>query len=170
MALAEDLSTALKEAMKAKDKPKLDAIRQIQTEIAKKKSEKGEEVNDELVLGVISSYVKKMAKAVDEYKSLGEKGEEMAKKIQFEIDFLTTYLPEQLNEEEVEKIVDDVREFNNNQKWYSDRGIPYRRGYLLHGPPGCGKSSFITALAGKIALSLSYISRIYYKRHYVKMG
>ncbi|MDA9705635.1 GatB/YqeY domain-containing protein [Acidimicrobiaceae bacterium] len=108
MALADDLSTALKEAMKAKDKPKLDAIRQIQTEIAKKKSEKGEEVNDELVLGVISSYVKKMAKAVDEYKSLGEKGEEMAKKIQFEIDFLTTYLPEQLNEEEVEKIVDDV--------------------------------------------------------------
>ena len=108
MALADDLSTALKEAMKAKDKPKLDAIRQIQTEIAKKKSEKGEEVNDELVLGVISSYVKKMAKAVDEYKSLGEKGEEMANKIQFEIDFLTTYLPEQLSEEEVEKMVDDV--------------------------------------------------------------
>ena len=108
MALADDLSTALKEAMKAKDKPKLDAIRQIQTEIAKKKSEKGEEVNDELVLGVISSYVKKMAKAVDEYKSLGEKGEERANKIQFEIDFLTTYLPEQLSEEEVEKIIDDV--------------------------------------------------------------
>ena len=108
MALADDLSTALKEAMKAKDKPKLDAIRQIQTEIAKKKSEKGEEVNDELVLGVISSYVKKMSKAVDEYNTLGEKGEEMASKIQFEIDFLTTYLPEQLSEEEVEKIVDDV--------------------------------------------------------------
>ena len=108
MALADDLSKALKEAMKAKDKPKLDAIRQIQTEIAKKKSEKGEAVNDELVLGVISSYVKKMAKEVDEYKSLGEKGEEMANKIQFEIDFLTTYLPEQLSEEEVEKIVDDV--------------------------------------------------------------
>ena len=108
MALADDLSTALKEAMKAKDKPKLDAIRQIQTEIAKKKSEKGEEVNDELVLGVISSYVKKMAKAVDEYKSLGEKGEEMANKFQFEINFLTTYLPEQLSEEELEKIVDDV--------------------------------------------------------------
>ncbi len=108
MALADDLSTALKEAMKAKDKPKLDAIRQIQTEIAKKKSEKGEEVNDELVLGVISSYVKKMAKAVDEYKSLGEKGEEMANKIQFEIDFLGTWLPEQLSDEDVEKIVDEV--------------------------------------------------------------
>ncbi len=108
MALADDLSSALKDAMKAKDKPKLDAIRQIQTEIAKKKAEKGEEVNDDLVLGVISSYVKKMIKAVEEYHSLGDRGQEMAEKIQFEIDFLSTYLPEQLGEEEVEKIVDEV--------------------------------------------------------------
>ena len=108
MALIDDLSTALKEAMKAKDKPKLDAIRQVQTEIAKKKSEKGEETTDELVLGVISSYVKKMAKAVDEYQSLGERGAEMAEKIQFEIDFLSQWLPEQLSEEDVEKLVDEV--------------------------------------------------------------
>ena len=108
MALADDLSAALKDAMKAKDKPKLDAIRQIQTEIAKKKAEKGEEVNDDLVLGVISSYVKKMIKAVEEYQSLGDRGQEMAEKIQFEIDFLRSYLPEQISEEEVEKIVDEV--------------------------------------------------------------
>ena len=108
MVLADDLSAALKDAMKAKDKPKLDAIRQIQTEIAKKKAEKGEEVNDDLVLGVISSYVKKMIKAVEEYQSLGDRGQEMAEKIQFEIDFLRSYLPEQISEEEVEKIVDEV--------------------------------------------------------------
>jgi hypothetical protein len=108
MALIDDLSTALKEAMKAKDKPKLDAIRQVQTEIAKKKSEKGEEATDELVLGVISSYVKKMTKAVEEYKSLGDRGNEMAEKIQFEIDFLSGWLPEQLSEEDVAKLVDEV--------------------------------------------------------------
>ena len=108
MALIDDLSDALKEAMKAKDKPKLDAIRQVQTEIAKKKSEKGEEATDELVLGVISSYVKKMTKAVEEYKSLGDRGIEMAEKIQFEIDFLSDWLPEQLSEEDVAKLVDEV--------------------------------------------------------------
>ncbi len=59
MAISDDLSAALKEAMKAKEKPKLDAIRQVQTEIAKKKSEKGEEVTDELVLGVISHMSKR---------------------------------------------------------------------------------------------------------------
>ena len=108
MALVDDLSAALKEAMKAKDKPKLDAIRQVQTEIAKKKSEKGEEATDELALAVISSYVKKMTKAVEEYQTLGDRGAEMAEKIQFEIDFLSEWLPEQLSEEEVEKIVDAV--------------------------------------------------------------
>ena len=108
MALIDELSTSLKEAMKAKDKPKLEAIRQVQTEVAKKKAEKGEEATDELVLGVISSYVKKMTKAVEEYQSLGDRGVEMAEKIQFEIDFLSEWLPEQLSDQEVEKIIDEV--------------------------------------------------------------
>ena len=49
-----------------------------------------------------------------------------------------------------DRLVKDCQEFIENVSWYSDRGIPYRRGYLLHGPPGCGKSSFITALAGHL--------------------
>lgn len=51
-------------------------------------------------------------------------------------------------------ILKDVKEFINNPKWYFDRGIPYRRGYLLYGPPGCGKSSFIMALAGELQYSI----------------
>ena len=49
-----------------------------------------------------------MAKAVDEHNSLGERVAEMAEKIQFEIDFLSQWLPEQLSEEDVEKLVDEV--------------------------------------------------------------
>ena len=108
MTISDELSAALKEAMKAKDKPKLDAIRQVQTEVAKKKAEKGEEATDELALSVISSYVKKMTKAVEEYQSLGERGEDMANQIQLEIDFLSEWLPEQLSEEDVSKLVDEV--------------------------------------------------------------
>lgn len=43
----------------------------------------------------------------------------------------------------------------NNILW---KGIPYRRGYLLYGPPGCGKSSFITALAGEIEFSICLLN------------
>ncbi|POS84404.1 hypothetical protein EPUL_003682 [Erysiphe pulchra] len=57
-----------------------------------------------------------------------------------------------------EKILSDVKEFLERQQWYIDRGIPYRRGYLLYGLPGSGKSSFIQALAGEIDFSIAMIN------------
>ncbi|KAK0624094.1 BCS1 N terminal-domain-containing protein, partial [Immersiella caudata] len=42
----------------------------------------------------------------------------------------------------------------NTRKFYNSRGIPYRRGYLFHGPPGTGKSSLSLALAGRFGLEL----------------
>jgi chaperone BCS1 len=57
-----------------------------------------------------------------------------------------------------ERIVDDVNEFLGKHQWYADRGIPYRRGYLLYGPPGSGKSSFIQALAGEMNFSIAIIN------------
>merc|ERR1711915_634656 len=57
-----------------------------------------------------------------------------------------------------EQIVADVKEFVGSVAWYRDRGIPYRRGYLLHGPPGCGKTSFITALAGELEYSICVLN------------
>ncbi len=37
-------------------------------------------------------------------------------------------------------------------------GIPYRRGYLLHGPPGSGKTSFIQALAGSLSYNICLLN------------
>ncbi|XP_023303098.2 mitochondrial chaperone BCS1 [Lucilia cuprina] len=57
-----------------------------------------------------------------------------------------------------EQIISDCKEFISNSQWYTDRGIPYRRGYLLYGPPGCGKSSFITALAGELEYGICLLN------------
>jgi mitochondrial chaperone BCS1 len=57
-----------------------------------------------------------------------------------------------------EKIVQDVRDFLGSEQWYADRGVPYRRGYLLYGPPGTGKSSFIQALAGHLNYAIAILN------------
>ena len=44
-----------------------------------------------------------------------------------------------LDEGIAENIVNDVKDFLTSGEWYHKRGIPYRRGYLLYGPPGSGK-------------------------------
>lgn len=63
-----------------------------------------------------------------------------------------------LDEGVKEGIVADVKDFIARQEWYAERGIPYRRGYLLFGPPGGGKSSFIHALAGDLNYAIATIN------------
>ncbi|QDS72637.1 hypothetical protein FKW77_002362 [Venturia effusa] len=46
----------------------------------------------------------------------------------------------------------------STRKFYSNRGIPYRRGYLFHGAPGTGKTSLSLALAGHFKLNLYIMS------------
>ncbi|KAI4519963.1 P-loop containing nucleoside triphosphate hydrolase protein [Schizophyllum commune] len=55
-------------------------------------------------------------------------------------------------------LINDAREFLKSRDWYNDRGIPFRRGYLLFGAPGCGKTSIIHSLAGELGLDVYMIS------------
>ncbi|KAK0662791.1 Mitochondrial chaperone BCS1 [Lasiodiplodia hormozganensis] len=57
-----------------------------------------------------------------------------------------------------ERLVQDLQEFIQKREWYFDRGIPYRRGYLLYGPPGTGKSSVIEALAGHLNFNIAMLN------------
>ncbi|KAG6888088.1 hypothetical protein C0995_010791 [Termitomyces sp. Mi166 len=55
-------------------------------------------------------------------------------------------------------LLEDARDFLQSKSWYAERGIPFRRGYLLYGVPGSGKTSMIHCMAGELRLDVYIIS------------
>ncbi|KAL8923437.1 MAG: hypothetical protein Q9172_003134 [Xanthocarpia lactea] len=67
-----------------------------------------------------------------------------------------------LDREQKSRLLADINEYLHPKTaiWYANRGIPYRRGYLLAGPPGTGKSSLAWAIAGVFGLDIYCISLV----------
>ncbi|KIW25034.1 uncharacterized protein PV07_10707 [Cladophialophora immunda] len=65
-----------------------------------------------------------------------------------------------LEAEQKEQVIEDVAEYMDEatMNFYANHGIPYRRGYLFHGPPGVGKTSFALALASNFNLDVYNLS------------
>ena len=104
--MVEKLKQDMIEAMKAKDKERLTTIRMIKGELDKEHIDKKREINDELLIEVVTRGIKQRKDSISEF----EKGNrsDLIEKTQSEIDILQNYLPEQLSEDEVITIIDEA--------------------------------------------------------------
>lgn len=56
--------------------------------------------------------------------------------------------------EEVSGFIEEIKRWHNSKDWYLEKSIPWKRGYLMHGVPGVGKSALITAIGQYLDLPI----------------
>lgn len=105
MNLKEKITEDMKTAMKAGDKLKLSLIRMLKSEIRYKEIEKGAELNDDGVIAIFSSALKKRKEAIEGFKKGGR--DDLVTREETELKIILSYLPEQLSEEDILKLVDE---------------------------------------------------------------
>ena len=106
MTKIDDLQKEIMQAMKDKDTLKLNVLKMVKGAIQLEKINNGRELNDELFIDVVVKQIKERSESIEEFKK-GNR-DDLVEKTQAEIDILNTYLPEQLSEEEVDKIIDEI--------------------------------------------------------------
>lgn len=99
MALEQQLTEALTQAMRDKDTRTADVIRMLKTRLTERRTGKGfaGAIDDAVVTDVIGAYRKQLQKALAEYEKLGERGAAQAAQLRFEIAFCERFLPKGLD-------------------------------------------------------------------------
>ncbi len=107
MGLKEQILNDIKEAMKSKEADRLSAIRMLQAAVKNREIElRPATITDQDILAVVKKAAKQRKEAIEQYTAANR--QDLADKEQFELSVLETYLPTQLTQEQVEKIVTEV--------------------------------------------------------------
>ncbi len=111
MSIKEKINDEYKTALKSKDKNKISTYRLILSgikdlDISNRSGPNKKETDDEDIKKLLKKMIKQRNESVEIYKK--NKREDLLKIEQGEIDLLSTYLPEQLNEEETKKICSET--------------------------------------------------------------
>jgi uncharacterized protein len=106
MSLREKITEDMKTAMKARETEKLAAIRLLQAALKQKEVDERITLSDADVLGVIDKMLKQRKDSIEQYQA-GNRPDLVAKE-EFEVAVLRAYLPQQLSDAELAKILDEV--------------------------------------------------------------
>ena len=104
--LKDQIKSAMKDAMRSKEKARLGVIRLIQAEIKRIEVDERIELDDTRTLAVLDKMSKQRRDSLSQYQEAGR--DDLAAQEQLELDVIATFLPAALSEAELEQIVSDA--------------------------------------------------------------
>lgn len=102
------ISDDVKNAMRSKDKERLATLRMITAAIKQKEVDERADLDDEQVLTVLDKMAKQHRDSIEQYQKAGR--DDLVAKETSELEVVTSYLPEQLSEEEIRQIIKETIE------------------------------------------------------------
>jgi uncharacterized protein YqeY len=106
MSLKSRIQEDIKQAMRAQERDRLGALRLVSAAIKQKEVDERIELDDTQVLAVLDKMVKQRRESLEQYQKAGRT--DLAEKEQFELSLIQEYLPEQLGEEELARLIDEA--------------------------------------------------------------
>ena len=103
MSLKAEINNAMKDAMRAKDKPRLSAIRLIQAEVKRIEVDERIEIDDQRLVAIMDKMVKQRRDSITQYQSAGR--DELAAIEIAEIEVIQDFLPTALTEQEIDELI-----------------------------------------------------------------
>lgn len=100
------ITTEMKAAMRAKDKPRLGTIRLIQAEIKRIEVDERIELDDTRVLAILDKMSKQRRDSLSQFKDAGR--DDLAEQEQLELDVIAEFLPAALSDEELQTLIDQA--------------------------------------------------------------
>lgn len=106
MSLSEKIANDLMASLKAKDADRTSILRMIKAALKNREIEKGGPVDEEEVQALLRSFVKRARESIEQFSKAGRT--ELADKEKAELAIIQQYLPQQLGEEDIKKMIKDV--------------------------------------------------------------
>lgn len=103
MSLKAQINSAMKDAMRAKDKAKLGAIRLIQSEVKRVEVDERIEIDDQRLIVIMDKMIKQRRDSIKQYEAAGR--QELAAVEIAEIDVIQEFLPTALTEQEIDDLI-----------------------------------------------------------------
>ncbi|ADC70785.1 Protein of unknown function [Thioalkalivibrio sp. K90mix] len=106
MSLKARLQDDVKQAMRAREKERLAALRLIQAEVSQFEVDERREADDDAVLAILNRMLKQRRDSIDQYRKGGR--EDLAEREAAEITVIEAYMPEPLGDAELEQMIGEA--------------------------------------------------------------